>query len=127
MLPHRALQLSVGQVLQLAIDGQCHVTAFDRYPQVLNVFDHPPESVLDHAPAAGPARQPVLVLELDTLLPAVIYIGDADELGGYLTGGVVTAIFAPQRNTRQSELHDLGCQLRGELALEVDELATGLG
>ena len=75
----RRLQLAVGEILQLAVDRQREIAAFDRRAHALDVLDDPPEPVLDHAAAAGFAGQPVLVGELDAFLAAVIDVGEADQ------------------------------------------------
>ena len=94
MLRDRGLQLAIGEVLQLAVDRQREVAALDRRAHALDVLDDAPQAVLDHAPAARLAGEPVLVCELDAFLTVVVHVGEADQVRGHFAGRVVAAVLA---------------------------------
>ena len=127
MLDDRGLQLAIGEVLQLAIDRQREVAALDWRAHALRVLHHPPQPVLDDPAAAGLPGQPVLVGELDSLLAAVVHIGEAEQMRSHFAVRVVAAVLTLERNTRKAKLHDLGRGVGRQVALQVDELAILLG
>ena len=68
----------------------------------------------------------VLERELDALLADVVGAGEAEHVRHHLAAGVVAAVFAVLEQARDVQLaHALG-DLRRNLALEVDEIASRL-
>jgi hypothetical protein len=106
MLRNRRFQFAISEILQLAVDRQREIAAFDRLADVRGVLDDAAEPILDHAPAAGLACEPILVRELDAFLPAIVHVRDADQMRSQIAGRIVAAVFALQRDSRQSQLHD---------------------
>ena len=75
-------QLAVSQVLDLGIDRQHEIAPLLRQAHAFNVFDNTAQPVLDHPAAPRLAREPVLIGELDTLLAAIVDVGETEQMGG---------------------------------------------
>ena len=86
-----------------------------------------PQPVLDDAAAAGLAGEVALEGELERFLALVVDVGEADEVRHHFAGRVVAAVLALQENAGYAQLDDFRGLVRRQLALQVDELALGVG
>ena len=73
----------------------------------LHVFNDSPLLVFQNAFRTRLTAQPVVVGELETLLAAIIDVGEADQVAGNLAGGIKPAVFAQHVDTREVELGHL--------------------
>ena len=91
--------------------------------QQLDVVEDLAAPILDHPLAADLALEPVVERGLEPFLPAVVDVGEADDVPGDLAGRIVAAVLAHRADARQAEVEDLLCHGRRHVPLQVHELA----
>ena len=76
----RGLELAEREVLQPRVDREREVAAGLRRADRRDVLDRVAAAVDDHAAAARPAAEPLLLRELDALLAGVVVAGEAEDV-----------------------------------------------
>ena len=107
--------------MDAAIDAEREILARTRLLNALHVLDDTTEPVLDDALAARIAAQPVVIGQLQALLADVIDVREAHHVGTHFARGIVTAVFALQRDAGHIQGHDRRGPLRIDAPLEVDK------
>ena len=117
------LELRVGEILQLGVEGQRRILAFLRRADRLDVLDDLAAPVLDDTARARLAGELAVERELDAFLAGILGTGEAEHVRGDLAGGIVATVFVLEVDARQLEAGDLRGDVRRDLALEIDEVA----
>ena len=100
-------QFTVCQILDLEIERQGQVAAHLRSLDRRQIANGVAVAVAQDLAFSRSAGQPVLIGAFDAFLSFVVHIGETHHLGSDRTCGIVTAVFAPQRQARQPHGSDL--------------------
>ena len=98
-----------------------------RRPDQFDILDSSAEAIDQDTPGTGCAGKPLLIRQLDPLLTGSIDIGKPDHVRSRIPCRVITPIFGMQKDARQVELINSGCDIGRQLTFEVDELAFLVG
>ncbi len=96
----RGLELAVREVLQTQVDARAQVAPGPRFRDQLDVADHAPETVLQHALAAVLAPEPLVELGLEPFLAAIVDVGEAEQVPDDFACRVVALVFADRADAR---------------------------
>ena len=122
MLDDRLLELRIGQILQLGVEGKHGVFTLLRHLDRFDVLDDLAAPILDDAPAAWLARQLGFHGQFDAFLANILGAGKAQHVGRYFTGRVIAAKFVLEINARELKVRNLRSHIRGDLALDIHKV-----
>ena len=117
------LQLAEREVLEPRVDREREVASRLRRADRLDVLDDLAAAVDDHAAAAGLAAEPLLLRELDALLPDVVVAGEAQDVAHRVARRIEAPVFVLVVDAFDLERRDAVGDLRRNLLREEDEVA----
>ena len=125
MLLERLLEITVGEVLHLRIQGERNILPFPRRMNAFDILHDIATPVLDDATRAVLAGQLAVESQFDALLAGILDAGESQHVRHHLARRVVAPVFVLLMNPRQFQRRHPVRQFRRQLALDVDEFAFG--
>ena len=127
VLLDRGSQGAECEVLDAHIQREREVAPVLRRLDRFDVLDGLAEPILDHAPAARLAGEPVLKFELDALLADVVRAGKAEHVRRDFTARVIAPILAVLEHSGNAQGRNPLRRFRRDLPLEENEVPTYVG
>ncbi len=107
LIPDRRFQLAVGEVLDTQVDGKNEIATGARRTDALHILYHPAVAILDDAFRTVLAGKPMIERQLETFLPCVVDVREAENVPGHFASGIVPTIFARDVDARNRQCLDL--------------------
>ena len=120
MFAHRIAQGIEGQKLDARVDRQGQVGAVLRLATRADLLDEAPEVVLDDAPGARLAGEPLLLCQLEAFLADILDIREPDDMSDGFAFGIVPLELVALIDAADVQRRDPGSDIRVDLTLEID-------
>ena len=93
------LQLAMRKILEAFINRKLDGFAFAGHLEIFDFLNDAALAVLNDALLSGGTCQCALLCQLDAFLTLIVHTGEANDVRGHITGGIVAAKLALLKNT----------------------------